>query len=177
MKFPFSLVYKVKKTLFSFSWTELCFAAIKKKWYLAIIALTFTSVEEKANVFNRFREKNTVKCQMSKTLNVHLPGKFTVTQKLFKSLQRRISRLSKNWYIHVSKYIFFVVIVHNHSLSWCFTSDATYLKTSSFLLILKNSSHFIKRSKFAKVWFAKSSTYFWRKGNFSNEINKCELWG
>ena len=95
MKSPFSLVFKKGKMPFSFSWTESYFTAIKK-WFLAIIAVTFTPIEEKANIFKRFREQNTVKCQMSKTLNVHLPGKFTVTQKLFKSLQRGISRLSEN---------------------------------------------------------------------------------
>lgn len=95
MKFSFLASIQGKKTPISFSWTELCFAAIKNG-PLTITAVTFTSVEEKAKMIKRFREKNTVKCQMSKTLNVHLPGKFTVTQKLFKSLQRNISRLSEN---------------------------------------------------------------------------------
>ena len=140
MKFPFSLLFKEKTiiTRISFSQTtDSCFAAIKK-WSLAITAVTFTSVEEKANIFKRFREKNTVKCQVSKTLNVHLPAKFTVTQKLFKSLEWRISRLSENWYIHVSKYIFFAVIVHKDSLSWCFTSDAKLLENIIFFINIKN---------------------------------------
>lgn len=37
----------------------------KKKWSLIITAVTFTSVEKKANIFKHFREKNAVKCQMS----------------------------------------------------------------------------------------------------------------
>lgn len=56
-----------------------------KKYLLTIIAVTFASSQKKANIFKRFRELNRTKCHLSKTLNVHLPTEFTVTQKLFKS--------------------------------------------------------------------------------------------